>query len=61
MVKLSIAFSILTIAAILIDWLLVTPFLQYITLFYGVFLGYYACRDIWDDTYVHSDSVAPPG
>jgi Peptidase M50B-like len=26
-----------------------SPLLEYFTLFYGVFLGYYACKDIWDD------------
>ena len=52
-VFISIGFSILTIAAIVIDWFLIDPFLQYFTLFYGVFFGYYAIRDTYDDTYVH--------
>lgn len=49
-VYICIGFLIITIGAIVIEWLVVDPFLQYVTLFYGVFLGYYACRDIWDDT-----------
>jgi hypothetical protein len=49
-VYISIGFSILTIGVILIDWFLIDPFLQYFTLFYGVFFGYYAIKDIWDDT-----------
>lgn len=56
MVYISIGFSIFTIGAILIDWLVFHPFLQYFTLFYGVFLGYYAVRDTWDDTYVLDDA-----
>jgi len=47
---LSIGFSVITIAVILIDWFVIDPFLQFFTLFYGVFFGYYAIRDIWDDT-----------
>lgn len=45
-----IIFTVITIGAVLVDWLLFDPFLQYFTLFYGVFFGYYAVRDIWDDT-----------
>ena len=51
-VFISVGFSIFTIAAILIDWFVIDPFLQYFTLFYGVFFGYYAIRDTYDDTYV---------
>ena len=35
----SIGFSLLTISFLLIDWLVVTPFIQFITLYYGVFIG----------------------
>jgi hypothetical protein len=48
-VKISIGFSVITVAAILIDWFVFDPFLQYFTLYYGCFFGYYAVRDIWDD------------
>jgi hypothetical protein len=53
-VVISIGFFIFAIAAILIDWFVIDPFLQYFTLFYGVFFGYYAIRDTYDDTYVQS-------
>ena len=37
------------------------PFLEYITLFYGVAFGYYAVKDTWDDcvwrTMDESDAV----
>jgi hypothetical protein len=56
-----ITFTIVTVGAVAIDWFLFDPFLQYFTLFYGVFFGYYAIRDIWDDTVAEnkegSDSV----
>lgn len=61
-VYISIGFSILTILAIIIDWFVIDPFLQYVVLFYGVFFGYYAIRDTWDDTVKEtkdgSDAVA---
>lgn len=49
-VYISLGFTTITLVAIVIDWFWFDPFLQYITLFYGTFLGYYAVRDIWDDT-----------
>jgi hypothetical protein len=49
-IGLLIGFSIFTIGIILIDLFVIDPFLQYFTLFYGVFFGYYAICDIWDDT-----------
>lgn len=45
-----LAFTLVTLGPILIDWLVIDPFLQYFTLFYGVFFGQYACKDIWEDT-----------
>lgn len=48
-VYISVGFSIVTIALILVEWFLFTPILQYFTLFYGSYFGYYAVRDIWDD------------
>merc|ERR1712232_1133159 len=51
LIWLCIGFIILTIGFLLIEWVLkVDPFIQYITLFYGVFVGWYGIRDIWDDT-----------
>ena len=52
-VQLSFAFTIITIGVVLLDWLVFDPLLQYFILFYGVFFGYYACRDVWDDWYVY--------
>jgi len=50
LVGLCIGFIIVTLAATLIEWLLFDPFLQFVTLFYGVFIGWYGIMDIWDDT-----------
>eukprot|EP00667_Euglena_gracilis_P016625 EG_transcript_17415 len=38
-----------TVAAVLIDWMLLPTFLGYVTLFYGVFIGAFAIYDIYDD------------
>jgi Peptidase M50B-like len=35
----SLGFSVVTIAFILIDWFVYTPFIQFVTLYYGVFIG----------------------
>lgn len=47
--QLSIGFLVLTLLAVAVDWLLIDPFLQYVTLFYGVSFGYYAVKDTFDD------------
>ncbi|KAK1740880.1 metallopeptidase (family M50) [Skeletonema marinoi] len=49
MVGLNIGFIVLTVAFILVDQLAITPFLQFLTLFYGVFIGIFSVYDIWDD------------
>ena len=49
-----VAFTLVTVGPMLIDWFVVDPFLQYFTLFYGVFFGQYACKDIWEDTIAHT-------
>jgi hypothetical protein len=58
----SLGFSFLNIGAILIEWLVFDPFLEYLTLFYAVFIGFYSVRDIYDDLIVRtaegSDAVA---
>jgi hypothetical protein len=41
LVGLCLGFIVITLAAVLIDWLVFTPVLEYITLFYGVFIGWY--------------------
>lgn len=50
LVWLCVGFIIVTLAATLVEWLLFDPFLQFVTLFYGVFVGWYGIMDIWDDT-----------
>lgn len=49
MVLLNLGFIALTITFILIDFLVITPFLQFLTLFYGVFIGSFSIYDIYDD------------
>jgi hypothetical protein len=40
-----------TLLFLLLDWLVpLDPLIQYVTLFYGVFIGWYGIMDIWDDT-----------
>ena len=46
----NIGFIVITLIAILIEWLVFDPVLQFVTLFYGVFIGWYGIMDIWDDT-----------
>mmetsp|Transcript_9919 Transcript_9919/g.20658 ORF Transcript_9919/g.20658 Transcript_9919/m.20658 type:complete len:234 (+) Transcript_9919:116-817(+) len=50
LVGLNIGFIVITLIAILIEWLVFDPVLQFVTLFYGVFIGWYGIMDIWDDT-----------
>jgi hypothetical protein len=48
-VFLSLGFSAITLLAIFIEWFVFDPILPYVTLFYGVFVGFYSVRDIYDD------------
>lgn len=61
-VAVSLGFSIINIGAILIEWFAFSPFLEYVTLWYGVFIGYFSVLDIYDDlitrTAEGSDAVA---
>jgi len=50
LVWLCIGFIVVTLSAVIIEWEAFDPFLQFITLFYGVFVGWYGIMDIWDDT-----------
>ena len=58
----SLGFSALNLGALFIEWFVFDPFLEYVTLFYAVFIGYYSVRDIYDDlitrTAEGSDAVA---
>eukprot|EP00669_Euglena_mutabilis_P012242 TRINITY_DN6875_c0_g1_i1.p1 TRINITY_DN6875_c0_g1~~TRINITY_DN6875_c0_g1_i1.p1 ORF type:complete len:237 (-),score=42.49 TRINITY_DN6875_c0_g1_i1:48-758(-) len=49
MVWLNLGFCAITVACILIEWLVFTPFLGFVTLYYGVFIGAFAIYDIYDD------------
>ena len=49
MVALNLGFIVLTVGFILIDQLVIDPFLQFLTLFYGVFIGCFSIYDIYDD------------
>jgi hypothetical protein len=49
MVFLNLGFIMITILFIVIDLLVINPFLQFLTLFYGVFIGSFSVFDIYDD------------
>jgi len=49
MMMLSVGFIVLTAGFILMDRFLFNPLLQYLTLFYGVFIGCFSVYDIYDD------------
>jgi len=48
-VWLSLGFTIITVGCMVIDWLVFTPLIEYVVLYYGVFIGVYSVRDIYDD------------
>jgi hypothetical protein len=50
-VALSLGFSSLLIGFIFIEWFVFDPLLEFITLFFGVFIGMYSVRDIYDGKY----------
>ena len=50
LIYLCIAFILITLGFLLMDWLVFDPLIQYLTLFYGTFIGWYGIMDIWDDT-----------
>ena len=62
MVGLSLCFSALLLGFIFIEWFVFDPILEYVILFFGVFIGMYSVRDIYDDlitrTAEGSDAVA---
>lgn len=49
MVALCLGFIIITLAVILIDWFVFNPLLQFVVLYYGVFIGTFSVYDIYDD------------
>jgi len=50
LVGICIGFIVITLAVTLVEWLVFDPLLEFVTLFYGVFVGWYGIMDIWDDT-----------
>jgi hypothetical protein len=61
-VGISLAFTTINVIVILIDWFIFTPLVEYVSLFYGVFIGIYSVLDIYDDLVTRtadgSDAVA---
>jgi Peptidase M50B-like len=62
MVMISIFFIVINLGVILFDWFVFSPVLEFLALFYGVCIGWYSVRDIYDDlitrTAEGSDAVA---
>jgi hypothetical protein len=61
-VALSLGFVSLTVLFLFLDWFVFDPLIQYLTLYYGVFIGFFSVYDIYDDlitrTAEGSDAVA---
>lgn len=49
LVGLTLGFSLFTLLFIFLDWFVFDPLLQYVTLYYGVFIGSFSVYDIYDD------------
>lgn len=49
MVALCVGFIVVTLAVILIDWFLFNPLINFVVLYYGVFIGTFSVYDIYDD------------
>jgi len=49
MIKLSLGFFVLTVGCIAIEWYVFSPFLNFLTLYYGVSIGTFSVYDIRDD------------
>lgn len=46
-VAITLAFTIINVACIFVEWFVFTPLLNFVTLFYGVFIGYFAVRFVY--------------
>lgn len=49
MIILNLGFALFTLGFILLDWFVFDPLIQYLTLYYGVFIGSFSVYDIYDD------------
>lgn len=54
MVYLCLGYVVLTLGFIFVDWFWYTPILQFVILWYGVFVGMHAISDIYTDTVARS-------
>ena len=52
LVYLCLAYTILTVGVTIVEYKVYSPILQFLILFYGVFVGIYAIEDIYEDTIV---------
>lgn len=48
-------FTIVLGLAIYIEWYVFEPMLGFLTLFFGVFIGFYSVKDIYDGTWLQPD------
>jgi hypothetical protein len=44
---LCLSFIVITLGVLLLDWFVFDPLIQYLTLLYGTFIGWYGIMDIW--------------
>jgi hypothetical protein len=49
LVFLSLGFATVTALFIFLEWFVFSPLLQFVTLYYGVFIGSFSVYDIYDD------------
>ena len=47
LVTLCLSFIVITLGVLLLDWFVFDPLIQYLTLLYGTFIGWYGIMDIW--------------
>lgn len=49
LIMLTLAFTVITALFIFLDWFVFNPLVQYLILYYGVFIGSFSVYDIYDD------------
>jgi hypothetical protein len=61
-IALTLLFTAINATILFIEWFVFDHIIEYVALFYGVFIGFHAVRDIYDDLIVRtaegSDAVA---